>query len=500
MLALYELMDLLPKTFEPKLRPKLKELFLFLRRSGRMEEQVAAQQFLNGNKSHFNKLKNELKNALCTDIITNPSTWADNEQKLLYDYCYKAFAAYKILLGSSSREAAMERAGALLPKLSTLEIHGLIFIVALDLHFHYSSMKIVPKLAKKYAMIIEEQADFIRVEAIVRICYGKAGMLCNNRSSFPPSVVRELQEMETKCRPYLSLGSTSLNRIIYDIIAVRYIVAYDYENIVKHCDEALDSFAAEHPNYNALCFDFFAKKIPALVCMGELEKAKRIAREAGKMMPVGAINWQVVLIRRIVICLHMADYQEAYDLFKAHSKYTCTYQILVEYWKIIEGFLYFLILAGRIQQYSEERFMLGKFLNEVPIYSRDKAGNNINILLIQILLQMHRGEYGKIIDRVESLREYARNYTRNPETKRANLFINMILKMEAASFHRAGTERRTKGLLKKLHATPLSLAQNLSIEIIPYPVLWTEILEMLENKFRALKLNKKGSEHPDRNS
>ncbi len=234
-------------------------------------------------------------------------------------------------------------------------------------------------------------------------------------------------------------------------------------------------------------FDFLQKKIPALVAIGQLDQAKEIAKETNKMMSVGTFNWHIALIRRITICLHKGDYQEAYDLFKAHTKHRSSFEILKEHWKILEGFIYFFIQIGRIEQYSEERFLLGKFLNEVPIYSKDKAGSNINILIIQILLRMHREEYGKIIDRIDSLREYARTYTRNPETRRANIFINMIIKMEAASFHKAGTIRKTKGLLKKLNNTPLSLGQNLNIEIIPYPVLWEAILDLLENKFQAKK-------------
>ncbi len=81
-------------------------------------------------------------------------------------------------------------------------------------------------------------------------------------------------------------------------------------------------------------------------------------------------------------------------------------------------------------------------------------------------------------------------YTRNPETARANILINMILKMEAASFHRAGTERKTKRLYEKLKATPLKWRKSLAIEIMPYEVLWEEILLMLEDKFRARTVRK----------
>ncbi|MFT5168811.1 MAG: hypothetical protein ACI8P3_004056 [Saprospiraceae bacterium] len=112
-------------------------------------------------------------------------------------------------------------------------------------------------------------------------------------------------------------------------------------------------------------------------------------------------------------------------------------------------------------------------------------GCKISWLSIQIVTKIYREQFGQIIDRIEALEAYARTYTRKPETMRANIFIKMILKMEKSSFHRAATERNTKHLYEKLKQTPLRLGQNLAIEIIPYEVLWDEILTLLENKFRA---------------
>ena len=105
---------------------------------------------------------------------------------------------------------------------------------------------------------------------------------------------------------------------------------------------------------------------------------------------------------------------------------------------------------------------------------------------------MQREQYGQIIDRIDALETYARTYTRNPETVRANIFIKMIIKMSAASLHRSGTERKTQKLLEKQQNTSLKIGQNLSIEIIPYEVLWEEILSMLENKFRGIKVPNRG--------
>ncbi len=487
MIALYELIQLLPASFEAPFRNRLNELYLFLRQHPGLSEKEAAQHFLEGNDKHFNKLKNQLKEAICAYLITQPANWADNDQKQTFDTALKQFTVSKILLAASRRKAGIERALAVLKKLEYLEAHALIYSVAIDLQFHFSSIDPNAKLARYYAKVVEQQTEFIRIESEVRLAYSRIGLLCNKRNSYPPSIVIEVEAIAKKCEGYSNVASTPIRRFVHTIQAIRYIISYDYEHTIQQCNAALRAFDRSYANYNAICFDFISKQIPALLATGQLKKAKEMAKKAGQMMPKGQFNWQYALLCRVIVCFHQGQYQEAYDLAKAKGKATPSYPILAEQWKIIKGYMHFLILTGHIEPYREERFPLGKFMNEVPIASQDKTGSNINILLVQILIQMYRGEYGKIIDRIDALRDYVRTYTRNPETIRANLFLTMILKMEAASFHRAGTERKTGRLLKKLMQTPIALSQNIGVEIIPYPVLWQMMLTLLENKFRTPK-------------
>ncbi len=180
----------------------------------------------------------------------------------------------------------------------------------------------------------------------------------------------------------------------------------------------------------------------------------------------------------------LVTYQETYDLYKEHAKYPCTHQTLGEYWAIIWGYIYFLVRIGKITEYTEEQFHLGKFLNETPVYLKDKAGNNINIIIIQIITRLERKQFAQIIDRIDAIKSYKNTHINQPDLLRTNIFINMLLKMEAASFHRAATERKTKKLFEKLQATPLRLGKSPGIEIIPYEILWQDILALLENKHR----------------
>ncbi len=486
MRILYELIDTLPDNFIPDLPPRLTKLYLFVKKNKQLSEKQAATIYLeDSNKTkYFNILKSDLKKALILRLIATPSI-STNKDKALIENCYRIHANYKIFLLNNKRETAIEMARSLLPKLQKLELYVLLYSVADDLLIHYSVIDFSVKRQKKYAALTKQALVDLNAYAQVREYYSGLLSICNVRESFSQNIIKKCIETVGIVEPLLQVGRHNTNRFIYIIIICRYTVVHDYENIIKYCDKALNSFPKNHPHIRSLSFMFLFNKTSALVPLGKLAEAKQVARDTLRIVPTGSFNWHLILLKRIVVCLHAGDFQEAYQLYKAHVKKKCPYPLITEYWNIIKGYLYFLIQVGLIEPYSKERFYLGKFLNEMPIYSKDKAGNNINILIIQILVQMRRGQFVKIIDRIDSLREYARLYTRNEETKRANIFIKMIIKMEAARFHRKGTETKTKTLLQKLKTTPLHMRQNLAIEVIPYVVLWEEVLLILDNKFRT---------------
>lgn len=490
MFLVYKLIDLLPPTFEPQFAPRLSRLYWFLKENPALGEGQACIKHLGSiaQKSYFNKMKNQLQSQLGHCLLASPTSPDDN--RTAYQDCYKDFSTYKMLLMQGMRTAAIEIAQRLIPRLKKMEIHSLWHLVAQDLLFHYSNIDPDVPLMKKYRKMADKQLAIVQAESMIRNHLSRVGYLCNTRDSFTPAMVTEIKAAAAQVEPLLRLDSNHLNRLIYNIIVARYAVLYDNENIIKYCEEALASFPESYPNSRSSRFLFMHNKTLALAALGKLEEAKELAKETSQITLVGSFNWHLAFIKRIIICFHTGAYQEAYELYKAHKQQKKPHKAANEYWKIIQGYLHFLINAEKIEPYHKERFSLAKFLNDMPVHSRDKAGQNISILIIQILIQMQRDQFGQVIDRIDSLREYARTYTRNPETKRANLFINMIIKMESAHFHRSRTESKTQKLLEKLDATPIKFGQNLAIEAIPYSVLWQEILTMLKDRPRATTIRK----------
>jgi hypothetical protein len=126
---------------------------------------------------------------------------------------------------------------------------------------------------------------------------------------------------------------------------------------------------------------------------------------------------------------------------------------------------------------------MGKFINEISLFSKDKGGMNISILIIQILYAIAEKDYTKSSDRIDGIAKYCSRYLKDDSTFRSNTFIKMLLQIPQANFHREASTRKTEKLFKQLQTVPLASAnQAHEIEIIPYEVLWEMALESLQLK------------------
>ena len=157
----------------------------------------------------------------------------------------------------------------------------------------------------------------------------------------------------------------------------------------------------------------------------------------------------------------------------------------VEFWLILEAYINLLVLAKRIDPQQQELklpdFKLYKFVNNVPSYSKDKQGMNIQILIFQVIYFIIQNQYGRIIDRTDALVRYGSRYLMNNENLRNNCFFKLLLTAEKCNFHRAATVRESAKTYKKMTSPQAKrLGRANSTEIVPYEVLWEIVLENLE--------------------
>lgn len=162
------------------------------------------------------------------------------------------------------------------------------------------------------------------------------------------------------------------------------------------------------------------------------------------------------------------------------------YPNLYQSWEIRRAFCHLLIMMDKVDEQTVFEFPLkqlriNKFINETQSVQKEKRGLNIAVILVPLIYYLIKKQYGKIQEKMDSLKQYSFKYLRKDDTLRSNCFIKMILKMPEADYHPKRTARYVSKYKKILHANPARLAINQTdTEIIPYEDLWEMIEEVME--------------------
>lgn len=143
-----------------------------------------------------------------------------------------------------------------------------------------------------------------------------------------------------------------------------------------------------------------------------------------------------------------------------------------ETWEVYRA--YAAILTGRY-------FRLARFLNQVPHFSKDKKGMNINILIIEMLQYLRKKIFSKVIDRTAALQRYIYRYLMEDEsTYRSRHFLLMIVCLEKGAFRKKEVDPLVEEHLEALKQLPLHKArQDYEVEVVPYEHLWAFVREQL---------------------
>ena len=138
---------------------------------------------------------------------------------------------------------------------------------------------------------------------------------------------------------------------------------------------------------------------------------------------------------------------------------------IIENWRIAWAFYAFL---------ASEPVKVGKLMNEVPLYSKDKEGSNFAILIAQLLNYLKEGKKGVVIDKMDSLNRYKRRYLK--KDPRGAAFVALLSCLSKGNFNREKVE-----MLSAPHLEKLKAEHSISdIELVRYELLWEKVLELLD--------------------
>ena len=408
---------------------------------------------------------------------------------------YKRFSQIMLIISDGHRVLAISMAKKLLRKAEKYEMRELTLLLYDLLVEHYLVWDLDSKKANYY------EAKWIKLNAfrtlekdITKVWAYLANILMVNRGDKSDIDINQVE------KKLIFFSKQSAINSSYQFTYKFYISKIFYYWIVKNykqqkiiCIEAinfLEDYKQSHPASYILTTTY---KAIAQLNNNEIEESQKTLENIFVQFPLtpGKLHWLNVYNYLFLIKMIKKEYTQAAKLI-SEVTHLRNFKKLNEKWHqpwlIKEAYINILLKIGKIKeedlgQIRLRPFRINKFVNEVPLYFKDKRGTNIAILIAQFIFLLADNKTDRLFEKLDGLNQYCHRYLRNDATFRSNCFIKMLMKIPNASFHPVRVRNHTKDYWKKLKAAPMTISeQSYEVEIIPYEDLWELVLEILEDK------------------
>ncbi len=290
--------------------------------------------------------------------------------------------------------------------------------------------------------------------------------------SYEPHTRKKIQEI------YEKVDSISKNNFSYKALINSMLIKttclhlnMDYDKateLIAHFEKELEGFS--FTPFRKHLFSFELKKIPGYIVKKKFLDADRSIKSCLEITSNKSYNFFITKQMQTLSLFHQGRYEEAHQI---------TVEIInipnanSETWEIYHA--YACILTGR-------HFRCARFLNQVPFFSKDKKGMNINIVIIPVLDFLRKKIYYKVIDRADALKRYIyRHLLADESTYRSRQFLEILICLANSSFQLEKLECLALPYLKALDKVPLHEArQDYELEVVPYELLWNWIKQCLQ--------------------
>ncbi|MBK7406905.1 MAG: hypothetical protein IPJ40_01815 [Saprospirales bacterium] len=396
------------------------------------------------------KLRTRLHNTLFFIDLNQPRF---NDILQAYYQSHKDYAIYKILLGQNLVASSISLGEDVLQRSLKYGFPYLTMELARNLMSQYRISGTGKNKAQYYQQLMFEQFELYQAEIKTEAYFQELAVHFSRSRSSKPEMAKLAVQYTHEVQEYLKRFRTY--RLVlngYRVLSMRYQIENDYENTIAISREALDVIENDPTlNTNTALLIFHFNILQSCIQLRRFDEGAQAAQKCLSLVPEGSTNWFFVLELHLMLAFHTNKFQKAYEVLRialGHPGQKKLPEAMREQWTIYKAYVQYFISIEKIRSTTGkeqiQRFRVGKFLNEVPTFSRDKRGVNISIIIIQTLFLLHKREFGQIIDRVEALNMYRHRYLRRDDTFRSNCFIQMLLQVPAANFNRIATVRRTQ--------------------------------------------------------
>ena len=435
-----------------------------------------------------NRLTKRLLNTLFFIDINQPKF---NEAQKAYYACYKDFAALKMLIGRGNRSTSVKLGERLLKKGLDFEFTDLALDVLKELRIMYGTVLNDWKKYRRCNELLNEQFEIFRLELKAEGYYIDIARHFVGSNATKKEIGSMAINYAENLGQYLKrINTQRFISMAYMVIVLKHEINNNYQQVIEYSDQAIDLLELKGERKNkTFIISFCTKKINAWIKLGNLEKSEAAIHGILQLIEKNQLNWIIIKDLHLKLLFHAGAYRRAFELYDAvytKKRFDKIPENYNEQWKLYNAYLHYFIAAGKIVLTKKEsekfgKFRLGKFLNEIPVYAKDKRGGNIQALILQVLFLILNKEYEKSNKQLDALKSYTHRYLKKDSTYRSNCFIHMLMILPKAYHHKKAAVRKARKFRNRLAEMPLATAdQNAELEIVPYENLWEIVLESLK--------------------
>jgi hypothetical protein len=450
--------------------------------NGKITDDASAAKYLYGSTekdAKYRKLKSRFRSKLMRTILLfdNEDVFVNSQSQAYYECLTNNHIIEVLLKLTGTSKLVYELVQDSLPKAKQFKFYDILKNYSFYMLSYYSvkgDQKSFNKEQEKYLSYL----DLSGKEQYAKFLFYKSSIKLDNQSPITDDLLKEVE--------LILLEMTQLRKLLesYEIDFFYFFLALEYyqksnklDSIISICDEAeyiMTENTLTYTNTRKIIILFF--RLNTYLSLKKFEEAiKLIKTEKALQIPVNYYNWFLLKETEFKLYLHNNNVKDSYRVYEEvidNNSFKNQVDRMTEKWKIYHAYLVFL---DSYLNKGDYKFSLPKFLNSVPVNSKDKSGFNFAIRIIELLFQFARGEDAMVFHKMDALRVYRSRYLNDNTYKRNHLFLSLLLKSEKSGFdykvlHKADWQE-IQGLRDRKHIIA-------EWEIIPYEELWDIFVEL----------------------
>ncbi len=483
----------------PEQQQVLEEFYYGIVKRELQHDEAAAEKLGLGDKNGpvYQALRRKLRDLLLDSVFFFEHKKGElNDRQIAYFKVYKYWAAAKILLGKNAYVIGTDLCRKVLKTAIEFEFIDLAVDVLRILRLYYATREGHIKKFETYNQQFHYYDAALREENRAEEYYSELVLRYVNSRAHAGETAEKARQMLEELAPVLERYPTYRMQLCVMLIKIQlYTSLNDFQKTIEICETFLKIFFAKPYDAHVPIQICYYQELICFTQMRDYSAGKIVAEKCLQYLQEGSFNWFKYQELYFILSMHTRNYQDAYRVLTTtmeHKRFKFLPPSIEEIWKIYEAYMFYLIALGLVQPSPDDahfaKFRIGKFINETPIFSQDRRGMNIPILVIQILYMILERQYDQAVDRIEAIEKYCSRYLRQDETFRSNTFIKMLLTIPENHFNKVAVVRKAEKYLQKMKQFPQNMmGQSFEIEVIPFEDMWEIALNTLENTHRRIR-------------